>query len=157
MWGSREKLLFLLSLPIIVLPCVSWSTVEFTAAASSTPIVQTVQTATYRTKLEIGPVVQVMGMGSGMLSMDQGKPVNHHLTVSIQDKRSGATLMNIIPTIKITDEKSGTSRNLQSLSCTPPNDHGAGPHFGNNLYLPNGKHTVTVTVGSETAMFTVSL
>jgi hypothetical protein len=143
-----------LGLIVILLLTASWSTVAFAASTKVSPA-QTAQTASYRIKLQFGPVVKPEGMGamSGMLSMDQGKPVNQHLGIIVQDKRSGAAAMNIFPEVKISDEKSGTSRGLGILRCMPPNDHGAGPHFGNNLYLPDGTYTVTVTVGKETAVF----
>ena len=155
MWGSRRRALCLLGALVSGLLSASWTGSAFTTAAASVRTAQTVQTASYRVKLEIGPAVKPEGMGatSGMPAMEEGKAVNHHLGVSIQNKSSGTAVMNVLPAVTITDEKAGTSRRLETLRCVPPNDHGAGPHFGNNLYLPDGKYTVTITVGNETAVF----
>lgn len=138
-----------------VLFSLSWSASTFAGMAPDSGTRQTVRTATYLVTLEIGAVVRMEGMAAvpGMLSTDQGKPVNRHLAIFVRNRASGAMVMSILPSAKLTDEKSGTSRMLSIVRCTPPIDHGAGPHFGNNLFLPVGKYSFAVTLGNENAVF----
>jgi len=129
-------------------------------------------TAHYKVSLEIGNVVtmlmpdQAAGAKEGevMVHMpgtrmvtdmtDQGKPVNHHLEVHIYEKSDGARVTKIIPRVAITNQGTGKSRSLTSMA--PMYDVKEGEkdlHFGSNLYLPEGKYTVAVTVGNEKAIF----
>ena len=129
-------------------------------------------TAHYKVSLEIGPVAtmlmpdQAAGAKEGevMVHMpgtrmvmdmtDQGKPVNQHLEVHIYEKSNGARVTKIIPRVVITNQATGKSRSLTSIA--PMHDVKEGEkdsHFGSNLYLPEGKYAVAVTVGSEKAIF----
>jgi hypothetical protein len=104
-----------------------------------------------------------MTMGSGSASMpmqmtmatsDEGQPVDHHLGVHIHDASTGALISNIMPTIMILNESTGQSETLNDVM--PMYDMSAGQtdlHFGNNVYMPDGRYTVTVGVGQETAVF----
>lgn len=104
-----------------------------------------------------------MGQMTDMTFTDQGQPVNHHLEVHIFDKGSGARVTDVIPTVRITDESAGTSRELANnvhasgeipyvLACMTAKHRAAERHFGDNLYLSDGEYTVTVGVGNETAV-----
>ena len=135
--------------------------------------VRTQGTDHYRISLEIGPLptmlmpdqasgasegevmVGMPGMAMAMMAMtDQGRSVNRHVEVHLYDKGAGAVLSTPMPMITITDQASGTSRELHSVAVMY--DVKLGPqdlHFGENLYLPAGVYTVTVTVGGEQATF----
>jgi hypothetical protein len=99
-----------------------------------------------------------MQQGAVMTMVDRGQPVNHHLEVHIFDKVSGAEVKNLIPNVTITDKAAGTSQGLGNVqACLLANHRVTEPHFGDNLYLPNGRYTVTVGIGSEAAVIEVSL
>jgi hypothetical protein len=88
-----------------------------------------------------------------MNSTDQGQSVNHHLEVHLKDASSGAVLTNPVPSISITDA-SGNARPLSNIvQMYDPSVGQSDVHFGNNVYLPDGTYTVTVTIGPDTATF----
>jgi hypothetical protein len=87
-----------------------------------------------------------------MNSNDQGQPVNHHLEAHLKDS-SGNVLTSPVPSISITDS-SGNTRQLSNIvQMYDPSVGQSDVHFGNNVYLPDGMYTVTVTIGPETATF----
>jgi hypothetical protein len=129
-------------------------------------------TGHYRITLEIGPVVtmlmpeQAAGAKEGevMVHMpgtrmvmgvtDQGKPVNHHLEVHIFDNTTGTLATKAIPKIMITNQGTGKSRSLASITAMyDVKESQKDLHFGSNLFLPDGKYTVLVVVGNEKAIF----
>ncbi len=127
----------------------------------------------YRIALEIGPLTtmlmpdQAAGAKEGevmvgmpgipmrtMDAMSEGQPVNRHLEVHVHDKATGTVLSTPMPMIVLTDQATGTSRNVSAIALMY--DVKVGPqdlHFGQSLYLPAGVYTVTVTVGGERATF----
>jgi hypothetical protein len=124
------------------------------------------ETASYRILLRTGPTatMEVMQMGAIMTAVDQGQAVNHHLEVHIFDKRSGAELKNLVPTVGITEQATGDSRELAAdlhpsgelpyvKACLLSNHRVKEPHFGDNLYLRDGTYTVTVSVNGESAVY----
>ena len=143
-----------------------------TPTASEQGVQRTAQTASYEIELEIGLVVTMltseegqttMGQMTGMTFTDQGQPVNHHLEVHIFDKGSGARVTNVVPTVRITDESDGTSREVATnahpsgnipyvLACKTTKHRAAERHLGDNLYLSDGEYTVTIGVDNETAV-----
>ena len=73
-------------------------------------------------------------------------------------------MTDIIPTVNITDQTTGISRELADVeetgsslgvsfvsACLISKHCNVEPHFGDNIYLPEGTYTVTVGVGDETA------
>jgi len=89
-----------------------------------------------------------------MTTVEQGQPVNHHLEVHIFDRRSGVEVKTLVPVVTITNQTTRGSRALANVrACLVANHRETEPHFGDNLYLPEGTYTVTVRVGSETATF----
>ncbi len=126
----------------------------------------------YRIVLEIGPLTtmlmpdQAAGAKEGevmvgmpgipmrtMDAMNEGQPVNRHLEVHMHDKATGTVLSTPMPMIVLTDQ-AGKSRNVSAIALmynvkVGPQDL----HFGQNLYVPPGVYTVTVTVGGERATF----
>lgn len=113
-------------------------------------------TASYRFELLFGPVQSVMGAGMSMT--DQGQPVNHHLEIHIYHIASGDAVIGANPAVRIENLTTGDVREFSSVrECVPPNDHGAGPHYGDNLYLADGNYRVTIIVDNESASFEVTL
>lgn len=110
------------------------------------------QTASYSIKIRTGPKV-TMAM-SAMTTSDQGKPVNRHLEVHVFNKSNGAEVKDVVPAVRVTDQATGASRVLTNLmACRTSNHRGTEPHFGDNVYLPDGRYTITVAVRLETAVF----
>jgi hypothetical protein len=127
----------------------------------------------YRIALEIGPLTtmlmsdQASGATEGevmvgmpgipmrtMDAMNEGQPVNRHLEVHMHDKATGTVLSIPMPMIVLTAQATGKSWNVSAITLMY--DVKRGPqdlHFGQNLYLPAGVYTVTVTVGGERATF----
>ena len=116
------------------------------------------QTASYRIELWTGTALMMMMMMMMMMTefpimstMDQGQPVNQHLEIHIFNKSSGAKVTDIIPVVNITNQVTGASRDLadaretgasQGVSfvtaCQVSMHREVEPHFGDNIYLPNG-------------------
>jgi methionine-rich copper-binding protein CopC len=141
------------------------------AAAAETA---TQTTASYALALEIGPVAEmltpedvagatsgeVMVPGPGMMPdiaammMDDGLPANHHLEVHIHDRMTGLVVSGTMPTISVTSQATGETRELDNVMAMY--DVAAGMsdlHFGQNVYLPDGSYTITVRVSGELATF----
>ena len=129
-------------------------------------------TAHYKITLEIGSVttmlmpeqaagakegevmVHMPGMPMAMGMTDQGQPVNHHLEVRIYGKATGTVVTKVMPKITITNQATGKSRSLASISAMYDVKEGQKDlHFGSNLFLPDGKYTVLVVMGNKTAVF----
>ena len=126
----------------------------------------TTETESYRITLRAGPNVtmDVMKMGATMTTVDQGQAVNHHFEVHIFEKGSGAEVKDLVPTVRITDPVTKDSREFAAslhpsgqvpyvTACLLSNHRVKQPHFGDNLYLRDGTYTVTVGVGSDSAVF----
>lgn len=110
------------------------------------------QTASYTVKIRTGPKVTMPS--PTMTVTDQGKPINHHIEVHIFNKGTGAEVKDLIPTVRVADQATGTSRVLTNITaCRISKHRETEPHFGDNVYLPDGKYTITVIVGQETANF----
>ena len=121
-------------------------------AASPQDVEQTAQTTSYRIKVRIGLKV-TMAM-STMTMVDQGHPVNRHLEVHIFGKQSGANVKSVVPIVTITNQATRTSRKLANVeACLTARHREIEPHYGDNLFLPDGTYAVTVGVGQETAVF----
>ena len=115
--------------------------------------VYTVQTTSYTVEIRTGPKVSMPSM-SAMTVTDQGKPVNRHVEIHLFDQSTGAKVLDIIPTVGIANQASGTSRQLTNITaCLISKHRDREPHFGDNLYRADGTFTITVVVGSETAVF----
>ena len=94
---------------------------------------------------------------TAMTITDEGQPVNRHLEVHIFDRNSGAQVKDLTPKVTITNQATGVSRGLPNVTaCLESNHLEVEPHFGDNLYLPDGQYGVTVEVGNETAVFEIS-
>jgi hypothetical protein len=109
---------------------------------------------------QTGEVVVNSGMMSAeaaMMSgtMDQGMAANHHVEVHIALADSGAVVMDVTPTIRITDKSTGVARDLTAVMGMYGSAMGfADFHYGQNVFLPDGAYAVTVNIGSDdTAQF----
>lgn len=110
------------------------------------------RTASYIIKIRIGPKVTMSN--SSMSSTDQGKPVNRHLEVHTFNKSTGEEIKNLVPAVRVTNQATGSSHLLTNLvACRVSRHRETEPHFGDNVYLPDGAYTITVTVGKDTAVF----
>ncbi len=96
-------------------------------------------------------------VGNSMNMSTDPKNANAHLEVAIADKASGKAsgklITNLMPTIVVTDA-SGKATKLEMLMTmydvkTGPTD----THFGQNIFLARGQHSVRVTVKGETVVF----
>ncbi len=151
--STRQSLLRFGSVMFITFS-MAWS-VSMATAASRAPMQSkelATQTASYKIKFRVGPTV-TMAM-STMTMMEQGQPVNRHIEVYIFNKGTGTEVKDVIPTVKIKDQAKGTSRALANvLACRVSRHREIEPHFGDNMYLPDGKYIITVSVGKETAVY----
>ena len=151
--STRQSLLRFGSVMFITFS-MAWP-VPSATAASMAPMQSkewTTQTASYKVKIRVGPTV-TMAM-STMTMMEQGRPVNRHIEVYIFNKGTGTEVKDVIPTVRIKDQAKGTSRALANvMACRVSRHREIEPHFGDNIYLPDGKHTITVSVGKETAVY----
>ena len=112
----------------------------------------TVQTTSYNVKIRTGPKVTMMSSPT-MTVTDQGKPVNRHVEIHIFNKSTGAEVKDPVPTVRVTDQATGTSRLLTNITaCLIAKHRDREPHFGDNVDLVDGKYTITVVVGGETAV-----
>ena len=150
---SPIRLLLRLGPLVFIIFGTGWS-VSMATAAAMAPVKSvewTTQTASYKVKIRVGPTV-TMSM-STMTMMEQGQPVNRHIEVHIFNKGTGTEVKNVIPTVRIKDQAKGTPRALANvMACRASNHLAIEPHFGDNIYLPDGKYTITVGVGKETAV-----
>jgi hypothetical protein len=133
-------------------------------------IKQNATTADYRLMLVLGPPAEMLSMNqtatatagevmvSGqMMSMHMEMANTYHLEVHIYNLANGAVVTNQPVTITITND---TTNQTQTVPVVEMYDITIGPsdnHFGNNVNLPPGNYTVTVTVAGETATFHITL
>ena len=131
------------------------------------------QTASYRIEIWTGPALTMMTMMEAfpiMSIMDRGQPVNRHLEVHIFDRSTGEDVTSLTPVVRITNQATWESRELPGeqeigisegvsfvTACRISGHREIQPHFGDNIYLPDGKYTVTVDAAGETASIEISL
>ena len=148
-----------------------------TAAPPRTPVPgvkqSVAQTESYRIEIWTGPALTMMTMMEAfpiMSTMDGDQPVNRHIEVHLYDVNTGEDMMSLIPVVKITNQATGVTRELPGdqeigisdgvsfvTACLISGHRQIEPHFGDNIYLPDGKYTVTVDITGETASFEISL
>jgi hypothetical protein len=172
MYTPRLVLLYLVGLSVIVAS--SSACRESEPAATPTAPAQgsqdSMETPSFRVKVLVGPAItmptadqfegategELMGLMTSMAHTDQGQPVNRHLQVHVSDKRTGAGVKDPTPAVSIKGGPTGTARELPNVMACLLARHKAFPHFGDNVYLPEGKYTVTVRIGQETAVIDVA-
>jgi len=118
---------------------------------------QTTQTASYEISIWTGPEVTMMMEFPVMAMMDQGMPVNHHLEIHLFDVRTGEELLDVIPEVEIRVVATGASRGLPNVkACLESHHRATAPHFGDNLFLPDGAYEIIVEVEGEIAEFEIT-
>jgi hypothetical protein len=161
-------------------PIISLLALPFVASAETAPTLHAERTPSYTLELTIGSAEHMlspmeamtadtgevmvtggsmtmgMGMGTSMPTptMDQGRPVNHHLEVHITRNDTGGVVNDVTPTIRITEKSTGESRDLPQVIGmlgvqADPSDF----HYGQNVYLSDGTYAVAVMIGQDTAVF----
>jgi hypothetical protein len=103
-----------------------------------------------------GQMVMPPGMDPSHMDMTNmaGLPPDwHHIEVHIFDKRSGDVVKTLAPTITVTNLATGVTQQVPNVTMQGVVEGPGDFHYGNNVDLPTGKYTVTVTVGSETTSF----
>ena len=140
------------------------ATLLFTVQAGE--LERSLNSAHYRITLIIGSIPKMLTpeqakgatsgevmVGNSMNLSSDPKNANAHLEVSIAEKSSGKLITNLMPSIVVTDP-SGKAAKLEMLMTmynvkTGPAD----THFGQNVFLARGQHSVRVTVTGETVVF----
>jgi hypothetical protein len=169
MWHNRRRNVSY-ALGLFALVLAGWPVAAF---AQTAPMMRVERTPRYTVVLAIGPAEQVMspmdamhspagevvvtGGDMAMMSepMDQGMAANHSVDVHIALADAMTVVMDVTPTIRITDKATGVARDLPAVmgmysSSMGPSDF----HYGQNVFLPDGTYTVTVMVGeSDAAQF----
>lgn len=140
--------------------------------AQSEPTMRVERTPSYTIVLDVGPTeamvssmdamqgvsgeVAVDGETAAMMAdqPDQGMAVNHHMAVHVMLADSDDTVMDVTPTIRITNKDTGETRSLPHVTGMYGSTMGMSDfHFGQNLFLADGTYLVTVEVGPDTALF----
>ncbi len=144
-----------------------------TAHARAAPTAPVERTPQYTVALAIGPAEQIVSPMEAMHGqtgavpvtdgatammaehMDQGMAANHSVNVHIALADAMTVVMDVTPTIRITDEATGVARDLPAVTGMYGTAMGpADFHYGQNVFLPDGTYAVTVMVGaSDTAQF----
>jgi hypothetical protein len=105
------------------------------------------------------PLVEVMLPHTGAAfasaaALDRGEPVNRHLEIYVADAETGRVAQGVHPTVEIVNQATGEGRVLGAGGPMYDAEEGLGDwHYGNNLYLPAGRYTVTAIVDGERAVF----
>jgi hypothetical protein len=138
------------------------ATLLFTIQAGE--LERSLTSAHYRITLIIGSIPKMLtpeqakGATSGEVMVGNSmsadpKNANAHLEVAIADKASGKLITNLMPSIVVTDA-SGKASKLEILMTMYDVKSGpADTHFGQNIFLARGQHSVRVTVKGETVVF----
>ena len=130
-------------------------------------------TDTYRVEVWMGPELTSMMITTAfpvMSVMDGGRPVNRHIEIHIFDKDSGTKVTDMVPTVSISNGATDVTRELAKTqveggskgtsfitACQISGHRDQEPHFGDNIYLATGSYEVVVGIGTETAVFDLSL
>jgi hypothetical protein len=155
---------------VLSLLCAGLACLPAAAFAQAAPTTLVERTPRYTVVLAIGPAEQIVspmdamhgqagevavtGGGMEMMAqhMDQGLPANHSVNVHIALADAMTVVMDVTPTIRITDKTTGVARDLPAVmgmygSSMGPTDF----HYGQNVFLPDGTYVVTVMVGASDA------
>ncbi|MCC7263520.1 MAG: hypothetical protein IT369_13465 [Candidatus Latescibacteria bacterium] len=141
-----------------------------TAVGMETGIEQSATTATYALTLEIGPSEKMLTpeeartatsgevMVSGEMAMAMsGMATTQHLEVFVKDRKSGAIVSDQPVTIKVSNEATKEETVVPVAMMYGLSEGTADTHFGNNVMLMPGNYTIAVAVGSEQAIFMVTM
>ena len=94
-----------------------------------------------------------MGMGMKGTNMGMGMKANRHLELIVIERRTGRRITNVMPSVTV---KNAAGKVVLLNSMMPMYDVTKGRsdlHFGTNLNISNGRHTVRVSFKGETVVF----
>ncbi|HUA07925.1 MAG TPA: hypothetical protein VMA98_01540 [Candidatus Acidoferrales bacterium] len=91
--------------------------------------------------------------GAAPVRMDDPSHPNHHLIVHVFDKTTGKAITNA--NVAIRYSSGGAAHSLPIVEMQAIGKGAQSTHYGNNLYLPDGNYTITVTVDGNASTFTV--
>jgi len=100
-----------------------------------------------------------MVMPPGMASMSNMSASSYpagwrHTEVHIYNRSDNRVITDAAPVMTVTDDQSGQTTNVPSVTMQSVVEGASDLHYGNNAYLPSGhSYTFTVTVAGETATF----
>jgi hypothetical protein len=156
------------ALSVIATGLACWPVAAFAQSAPTTMMVE--RTPRYTVVLDIGPPEQIVspmdamhgqmgevavtGGDMAMMAehMDQGMAANHSVNVHIELADAMTVVMDVKPTIRITDKATGVARDLPAVMGMYGSSMGqADFHYGQNVFLPDGTYLVTVMVGAADA------
>ncbi len=100
--------------------------------------------------------------GAGPVMLDAPSHPNHHLVVSVFDKKSGHTLANAVVTMNFVpvDRRGSPEGAAVEVPVVVMQAIGKGPastHYGNNVTMPAGRYQVTVTVDGKKVVFAATV
>jgi hypothetical protein len=99
--------------------------------------------------------------GAAPVAPDADSHPNHHLVVHVFDKKSGKAVTDATVTMSLVplDAKGRSSGAASDVPVVVMQAVGKGPtstHYGNNVAMPAGRYSVTVTVNGQKAVFAVA-
>ena len=153
------------------------STIVGIVAANAADVMQTKTVGTYRVELHVLPAepffskqdvadkhvkegMEIEG-GAAPVAPDADSHPNHHLIVHVFDKQTGKVVADATVTMSFValDGKGNPAGTPTEVAVVVMQAIGKGPtstHYGNNVTMPAGHYSVTVTVNGEEAVFAVT-
>ncbi len=146
-------------------------------AAHAADTMQTKTAGTYRVELHVLPAepffskadVAAKNVKEGMVIEGGAAPVapdadshpNHHLVVHVFDKPTGKVVSDATVTMSFValDAKGNPTGTPSDVPVVIMQAVGKGPastHYGNNVTMPAGRYSVSVTVNGQKAVFAVT-
>lgn len=97
--------------------------------------------------------VNLNGMISNGMNMGMGMKANRHLELIVIERRTGKRITNVMPSVTVKNA-AGKVVPLDSVMQMYDVTKGRSDlHFGTNLNMANGRHTVRVSFKGETVVF----
>ncbi len=153
------------------------SALSAAAAANAADVMQKKTVGAYRVELHVLPaepffskadvaaknVKEGMEIGGGAapVAPDADSHPNHHLVVHVFDKKTGKVIANATVTMSFValDAKGkpgGAPADVPVVIMQAISKGPASTHYGNNVTMPAGRYSVSVTVNGQMANFTVA-
>jgi hypothetical protein len=97
--------------------------------------------------------VNLNGMGMNGKIMGMGMKANRHLELIVIERRTGKRITNVMPGVRVKNA-AGKIVFLNSMMQMYDVTKGRSDlHFGTNLNMANGRHTVRISFKGETVVF----
>ncbi len=155
---------------VLALAAIAASAVPAGAMNMGSGVTMTKVTGPYRIELQLLPAEPFYTQAQyekehpkdGMLVVGGATPLapnasshpNHHLIVHVYDKASDKAITGATVTISYA-QGSGPAHSLPIVEMQAIGKGPQSTHYGNNLTLPDGTYTITVTANGNTATFNV--